>query len=86
MALGVGDGGKIAFRVEDGRVTVHAQPADDEHEDPALAPFLALLEADMAARPGTLCPLSEEFIARMRAFVPEGELDLDAPIEGEVSL
>ena len=47
QALGVGYGGRIAFRVKEGRVTVHALP-EDEHADPALAPFLALLEA----RPG----------------------------------
>lgn len=52
QALGVGCGGRIAFRVEKGRVTVHALPAEEKAEDPALAPFLRLLEADLAARPG----------------------------------
>lgn len=50
QALGVGYGGRIAFRVEKETVTVHALPEEDS-TDPALAPFLALLEADMAARP-----------------------------------
>ena len=51
QALGVSYGGRIAFRVEGGRVTVHALPPEDEVTDPALAPFLALLEADLATRP-----------------------------------
>lgn len=49
-ALGVGYGGRIAFRVERGRVTVHALPSEGDDADPALAPFLALLETDLAGR------------------------------------
>ncbi len=45
QALGVGYGGRIAFRVGRGRVTIHALP-EEKDVDPALAPFLALLEAD----------------------------------------
>ena len=51
QALGVGYGGRIAFRVEGGAVTVRALPEAEAAEDPALAPFLTLLEADLAARP-----------------------------------
>ena len=50
QALGVGYGGRIAFRVARGRVTVHALPEGDD-ADPALAPFLALLEGDITSRP-----------------------------------
>ena len=84
QALGVGYGGKIAFRAEDGVVTVHAQPM--EHEDPALAPFLALLEADMAARSDAIVPIPADLIARMEALMPEREVDLDEPIIGDVDL
>jgi len=52
QALGVGYGGRIAFRVARGRVTVHALSPEqngDEATDPALAPFLALLEADLVS-------------------------------------
>ena len=57
-------------------------------EDPALAPFLALLEADLAARPAeAVRPLPEAWAGRLEALGTEaGEADLDAPIEGEVSL
>lgn len=87
-ALGVGYGGRIAFRVERGRVTVHALPEGEENEDPALAPFLALLEADLAARPAeAVRPLPAALAGRLDALAAEvGDVDPDAPIEGEVSL
>jgi len=88
QALGVGYGGRIAFRVERGRVTVHAWPAEDGTTDPALAPFLALLEADLAARPGSAVrPLLEALTGHLESLAAEvGEVDPDAPIEGQVSL
>ncbi len=87
QALGVGYGGRIAFRVERGRVTVHALPEDDT-ADPALTPFLTLLEADLASRPAeAVRPLSEALADRLEALAAEmGEVDPIAPIEGEVSL
>jgi antitoxin PrlF len=87
QALGVGYGGRIAFRVKEGRVTVHALP-EDEHADPALAPFLALLEADLAARPAeAVQPFPAALARRLEALAAEvGEVAPDAPIEGEVSL
>ena len=92
QALGVGYGGRIAFRVEGGAVTVRALlEADGEGaaEDPALAPFLALLEADLAAQPAVAVqPLPAALADRLKAMAAEaGErADPDAAIEGEVSL
>ena len=91
QALGVGYGGRIAFRVEGGAVTVRALPeaaAVEAAGDPALAPFLALLEADLAARPAeAVRPLLEALAGRLDALAAEvGEVDPDAAIEGEVSL
>ena len=84
QALGVGYGGRIAFRVEGRRVTVHALPEDDS-ADPALAPFLALLEADITCRPaGAVLPLTPFLASRMEALT--GEVDPDAPIDGQVAL
>jgi antitoxin PrlF len=37
QALGIDYGGKIAYRIEEGRVTVHNPEA--EHHDPTLAAF-----------------------------------------------
>jgi len=84
QALGVGYGGRIAFRVEGQSVTVHAVLENDV-SDPALAPFLALLEADIASRPASaVLPLTPVLASRMEALT--GELDPDAPIDGEVAL
>ena len=87
QALGVGYGGRIAFRVEGDIVTVHALPEEDA-SDPALAPFLALLEAEMACRPANaVLPLTPALAARMEALAGKvDEVDLDTPIEGEVVL
>ncbi|TLU70668.1 type II toxin-antitoxin system PrlF family antitoxin [Lichenicoccus roseus] len=87
QALGVGYGGRIAFRVEGHSVTIHAVP-EDETTDPALAPFLTLLEADMAGRPtGAVLPLTATLAAQLEAVTGElGEVDPDALIEGEVAL
>ncbi len=87
QALGVGYGGRIAFRVEGDTVTVRALPEDDAF-DPALAPFLALLEADVVSRPASaVLPLTPALAAHMEALTSGlGEVDPDAPIEGEVAL
>ncbi len=88
QALGVGYGGRIAFRVEEGSVTVHALRGDED-ADPALMPFLALLQADLASRPTeAVRPLTSALAARLEALTNAvGEVvDLDAPIEGEVAL
>ncbi|HVE21275.1 MAG TPA: type II toxin-antitoxin system PrlF family antitoxin [Acidocella sp.] len=86
-ALGVGYGGRIAFRVEGNTVTIHAM-LDDAEQDPALSPFLSLLAADLAARPeDAVRPLTPALASRMGALAKEiGDVDLDAPIEGDVSL
>ena len=84
QALGVGYGSRIAFRVEDGTVSVHA--VTEPEADPALAPFLALLERDIAARPEALVPLTPDLADRMTAATEGVEINPDAPIEGEVAL
>lgn len=84
QALGVSYGGRITFRVEDGTVSVHA--AAEPEEDPALAPFLALLKRDVAARPEALVPFTPELAARMTAATEGVEIDPDTPIDGEVAL
>jgi len=84
QALGVGYGARIAFRIENGTVTVH--PVDDEAADPALVPFLDLLVRDIANRPEALVPLSEELVIRIERLTAGVAVDLDAPIEGDVEL
>jgi antitoxin PrlF len=84
QALGVGYGARIAFRIENGTVTVH--PADDDASDPALGPFLDLLARDIKNRPEALLPLPKTLIARIERLTAGIEVDLDAPIEGDVVL
>jgi antitoxin PrlF len=84
QALGVSYGSRITFRIEDGTVSVHA--VAEPGEDPALAPFLALLERDIAARPEVLVPLTPELAHRMTEATEGVEADADAPIEGDVAL
>jgi len=86
-ALGVDYGGRIAFRVEGNSVSIHAMP-DDAAQDPALAPFLSLLAADLVARPGpSIHKIPQTLASRMEILAANYEVvDLDAPIEGDVSL
>lgn len=84
QALGVSYGGRIAFRIDGDRVTVHA--AEGSSEDPALAPFLALLERDLAARPGALAALTPALAGRIAAATDGVKVDPDEPIEGDVAL
>ena len=84
QALGVSYGGRITFRVEDGTVSVHA--AAEAEEDPALAPFLALLESGIAARPEALVPLTPALASRIAAATEGVQGDPDTPIEGDVAL
>jgi antitoxin PrlF len=80
QALGVSYGGRIIFRVEDGVVSVRA--AAEPEADPALAPFLALLEHDIAARPEALVPFTPVLSSRMTAATECVEADPDASIAG----
>lgn len=88
QALGVGYGGRIASRVNRGRVTLHALAAEGDAADPALTPFLRLLAADVHARPAAavraLTPVLASRLAAAAADI--GSIDPDAPIAGEVSL
>ena len=83
-ALGVGSGSRIAFRVMDGVVSLHA--VEEPEDDPALAPFLALLTADIVERPEALTPLTDALLTRMRAATEGVTVDPDDPIVGEVVL
>jgi antitoxin PrlF len=78
QALGVDYGGKIAFRVEGGRVTVH-NPIS-EHRDPALAAFLGLIEKDIAAG-RNIRDLPAGLLTTMQRVLKEVDVDLNEPLE-----
>ena len=58
----------------------------EETEDPALAPFLQLLERDMSENPERLGGLPEDLYRRWMALTEGMEGDPDDPIEGPVAL
>ncbi len=82
-ALGVDYGGRIAYRIEQGRVVL--KRAEVEHRDPALRGFLKLMAADVATG-RNLKDLPADLQGALRKALKQGKVDLDAPIEGEVSL
>lgn len=84
QALGVSYGGRIAFSVENGTVTV--RPVETTEADPALAPFLDLLARDIAARPEALAALTPALAERMASLTEGVAADADTPIEGDVAL
>jgi len=83
QALGVDAGDKIAFRVEDGRVTVHNP--NTEHRDPAVAAFLHLIEKDIATG-GAVRDLPRDLALTLRRILKQVPVDLDEELEGEVAL
>lgn len=84
QALGVDYGGKVAFRVDEHGVSVRR--ADAEHEDPAIDSFLTFLAEDIKNRPDALTALSPALAERIAALTEGVEVDLDAPIHGDVDL
>lgn len=88
QALGVSDGDKIAFRVDDKGVTLTR--AMDDASDPALTAFLRLLAKDVATHPEKIRafpPALAERIASLIGSIEESaKFDPDAEIEGEVDL
>lgn len=84
QALGVDYGGRIAFRIEDGRVSIEA--AVEEHQDPVLGTFLTFLAQDTQTHPERIQALSPELRDRIVGLTEGVEVDLDAPIEGDVGL
>jgi len=80
--LGVPDGGRIVVRTEGRRVVLEAVP--EEHSDPAIGAFLAMMEADIAA--GHVETMPEDLVASLRQAMDDVDVDLDAPIEGDVCI
>jgi antitoxin PrlF len=78
-ALKLGKRDKLVYRVRDNGEVVLARL--DQEEDPALGPFLALLERDMRDRPDVISPLDADLLERARELVSGVEVDLDAPLD-----
>jgi antitoxin PrlF len=82
QALGVAEGGRVAFELCDGKVVVTR--AEAEHEDPAIGSFLSLLEADIRA--GRHIQALPDDLARAMLANVGHVVNFDEEIDGEVAL
>ena len=86
-ALGLEPGMEIDFAVNrEGEVVLQRVSPDPVEEDPALAPFLALLERDMTARPERLQPIGADLVRRLQDLVGAIEVDLDEALPDDETI
>lgn len=83
QALGLNFGGKVAFDLLGSQVIV-SRVENQEHEDPAIAGFLCLLEKDIQTGQH-LTNLPEGLVRSMLAAL-KNPVDLDEDIVGDVAL
>jgi antitoxin PrlF len=87
QALGVDYGGRIAFFVDEQR-RVYVQKAEvEETADPVIDRFLEFLARDMSKHPHqSVFPFPQSLLDRAAALTTGMTVDLDAEIEGDVSI
>ncbi|MCP9779400.1 MULTISPECIES: type II toxin-antitoxin system PrlF family antitoxin [Cyanobium] len=73
---------RYAFRAN-GEVVLQRVSADSDNDDPALAPFLALLEQDIANHPERLQAIDAELVERLQDLVGGIEVDLEEVLPDE---
>ena len=83
QALGVDYGGRIAFRVSDGGVTVVRAEVD---EDPAMGAFLGFLARDIKEHPERIKAIAPGLAMRIGELSARIDSDPDTSIEGDVAL
>ena len=77
---------RVKFQIlpEEGRVLVlRVEPPVEEHEDPALKPFLTLLAKDFMQRPERIVPFPAPLLDKARSLGEGIEVDLDGPLTGK---
>ena len=80
-ALGLGKRDRIRYSFRaNGEVVLQRVSPDAAEEDPALTPFLTLLEQDISRHPERLQPISADLVDRLHSLVGDLEVDLDAPL------
>lgn len=62
---------------------VYIRKAEAEHSDPALRPFLQLLERDIATRPEELRELTDVELSELSNLTEGVDIDLFAPLDPE---
>ncbi|NQV09910.1 MAG: type II toxin-antitoxin system PrlF family antitoxin [Cyanobacteria bacterium] len=73
---------RYAFR-SNGEVVLQRVSPEVEVDDPALAPFLALLEQDISQHPDRLRPIIADLVSRLQDLIGGIEVDLEAPLPDE---
>ena len=81
--LGISDGDKLVYRIENGCVTVNN--LDSGYRDPALAAYLGLIEADLSAG-RNLRDLPAGLASAMQRAKKEVRGDLNETLNGDVAL
>jgi len=83
QALGIGVGGRVAFDLRGSEIVV-TRADEAQHQDPAIAAFLALLEQDLKSGQhlGTL----PDDLAQAMLNNLQHPVDLDAEILGDLAL
>lgn len=76
-ALGLQKRDRLQYRIENGQVMISRAT---EGKDPALAPFLTLLEQDIQAQPEQLQTLDDGLHTHLKGLTAEVEIDLAAPL------
>jgi len=87
QALGIAQGDRIAFVVDSQRRVTIEKVETEESEDPVIVRYLEFLARDMAKHPETsVVPFPKALFDRARALTEGMVVDLDAEIEGDVSI
>ncbi|EIZ86604.1 MULTISPECIES: type II toxin-antitoxin system PrlF family antitoxin [Methylobacterium] len=82
--LGLNKAGPIVFRrLADGTITVAKADDPRAEDDPALGPFLTLLERDIEARPQAIQPISQDLYRRATSLVDGVEVDLNSALPSD---
>lgn len=83
--LGVGPGDQLGYVIEGSEVRL-VNPREDAHTDPALDPFLTLLQREITRHPERLKGFPASLLARIQQVSVGVLLDHDAPIDGAAAL
>ena len=80
-ALGLRKRDRICYAIRaNGEVVLQRLCPEPVEDDPALAPFLTLLQQDIAAHPERLLPITANLAGRLQELVGGIEVNLDAPL------
>lgn len=84
-ALGIAPGDELEYVIEGNRAIVR-KAEDAEGHDPALGPFLELLEREIMQHPERLRTMPRDLLLRMRKLTRGVRVDHNERIDGAVAL